>query len=61
MNYKESVERKLGEEMCKELWGKIATAYEQSGNDGINSILGKNADEVINKFQELLNRLRKKF
>jgi len=60
MNYKEAVERKIDAEMCKELWREIATGYEQSGEDGINSVLVKNADEIVNKFRELLNQLRKK-
>jgi len=61
MNYKEAVEEKIKEESCKNLWREITTAYEQSGEEGIKTILGKKADEIVNKFQELVEQLRKKF
>lgn len=60
MNYKEAIERKIEEETCKNLWREIATD-EQSDEEEIKSVLVKKADEIVNKFQELLQQLREKF
>ena len=65
MNYKEAVERKLAGETTdlnkrKELWGKLATAYERSGEGGIKSVLTKHADKITKEFEELLDQLRRK-
>ena len=60
MNYKEIIERKIEEERSKALWGEIATAYEQGGEQGIKFVLVKKADEIVNKSQNLLKQLREK-
>jgi len=61
MNYKEAVKEKIQEESCKNLWEEIASAYEQGGEEGVKALLSKKADEIVNKFEELLNSLEKKF
>lgn len=68
MDYKEAVERKLTEIIgnmdelarCRELWRKIVNAYEQHGEDGIKSTLIKQAKEISQRFEKLLEQLRKK-
>lgn len=65
MNYKENVEKKItgeGNELNrrKELWEKIINAYEQGGKDAIKSVLIKESDDLMNKFNNLLEQLNKK-
>lgn len=61
MNYKEAIKEKIQEENCKNLWEEISAAYEQGVEEGIENILSKKADEIVNNFKDLLNILKRKF
>ena len=65
MAYKEAVREKItgeadGLDRRRELWAKIAQAYEQGGADTIKSMLIESGDSISKEFSELLNQLRKK-
>ncbi|MEO0072893.1 MAG: hypothetical protein ABIK10_05620 [candidate division WOR-3 bacterium] len=61
MNYKEAVKEKIKEEGCKKLWEEIADAYEKGGEKEVKMMLSEKANEIINKFNDCLAKLGKKF
>ncbi len=64
MNYKEAVEKKITGEADelgrrRDLWGKVVSAHEQGGEDAIKSVLIEHSNGIIEKFNELLEQLKK--
>ena len=65
MSYKEAVERKITKKandlgQCRELWRKIANAYQHTGEDAIKSVLIEHSKSLTKEFDKLFNQLKKK-